>query len=576
MTQPDEPVKRILFVMIDQLRWDYLSCYGHQSLETPHIDSLAARGVRFNRAYVQGTSCGNSRASFYTGRYVRSHGGTWNDVPFEMSHHTLADYMKDANIANTVLIGKTHMAPDLNALARLGIDPETELGRYLANTGFDRGERDDGLHGEGPDGNYSKQSPRYNSYLREHGFGGSNPWLDWANSAAGPNGELQSGFYWEHADKAARIPKEFSESAYMTDRAIEAIEQAGDQSWCVHLSYIKPHWPYIAPAPYHQLYGAEDIQAVQRHDVEAASSHPVYRAFAQSRWSQAWSHASARETVIPAYMGLVKQLDDEIGRLLAYLDQRGLLESTMIALTADHGDYLGDHWLGEKDLFHDTVAKVPMIVVDPRPAADSTRGSSSEQLVEAIDLVPTFISAAGGEVPGHRLEGRSLLPLLHALPEQPPAQGWRDSVYSECDYGRLPVRTVLKRGVNDARLTMSFDGRYKFIHCMGFKPMLFDLQEDPQEFHDRGTDPSLAGVRETIKDQMLDWSAGLRNRTAMTDAVYTNMIGGSARRGILIGFWSAEDVPLAQKPTPRSVVGREPPIAGAQLAGLPSNNGGDN
>jgi len=279
-------VKRILFIMVDQLRWDYLSCYGHRTLQTPNIDALAARGVKFNRAYVQGTSCGNSRASFYTGRYVRSHGATWNDVPFELSHPSLAEYLRDAGIANTVLIGKTHMRADVNALSRLDIDPDSELGRYLSHTGFPVGERDDGLHGEGPAGNYSAIEPRYNSYLREQGFGGPNPWLDWANSAVDQSGQLLSGFYWENNKLPARIPKEFSETAYMTDRAIEAIDQAGDDPWCVHLSYIKPHWPYIAPAPYHNMYGPEDIQPVVRSDAERLGRHPVYEAFRAARWSE--------------------------------------------------------------------------------------------------------------------------------------------------------------------------------------------------------------------------------------------------------------------------------------------------
>lgn len=543
-------VKRILFIMVDQLRWDYLSCYGHKTLETPNIDALAARGVRFDRAYVQGTSCGNSRASFYTGRYVRSHGATWNDVPFELSHPTLAEYLRDAGIANTVLIGKTHMRPDHNALARLGIDPDSELGLYLGNTGFPVGERDDGLHGEGPGGLYVENEPRYNGYLREQGFHSPNPWLDWANSAADENGQLLSGFYWANNNRPARIPKEFSETAYMTDRAIEAIDQAGDDPWCVHLSYIKPHWPYIAPAPYHNMYGPEDVQPVVRSEAERVDQHPVYQAFADARWSKNWSLPNARETVVPAYMGLIKQIDDELGRLIAHLRERGQLDTTLIALTADHGDYLGDHWLGEKDLFHDSVAKVPMIVVDPRAVADPTRGTSSDAMVEAIDLIPTFVAAAGGAVPEHRLEGRSLEVLLHGT-AQALSSDWRQATFSECDYGRLPARASLKRGVKDARLTMAFDGRYKLVHCLGFAPMLFDLQEDPAELTDRGSDPALAGAREQMKDHLLDWSASLRNRTAMTDDQYAGKIGQSANRGILIGFWSGDEVPEVNRPVPR-------------------------
>ncbi|MEZ5742124.1 MAG: sulfatase-like hydrolase/transferase, partial [Burkholderiaceae bacterium] len=343
-------IKRVLFIMLDQMRRDHLSCYGHPAIRTPHIDALAARGLRFERAYVQGTSCGNSRASYYTGRHVRSHGATWNDVPFDLGEWTLADYMKSCGLP-TVLLGKTHMRADSTGLERLGIDPRSELGRFLASAGFAVGERHDGLYGTGPDGNYHDEEPRYHDWLRERGFGGANPWQDWANAVDSDRGEILSANFMQHARRASRLPAEFSETAYMTDRAIEFIDQSGDEGWCLHLSYIKPHWPYVAPDPYHAMYGPQDILPVVRHDRELVDPHPVYQAFTRSRWSTVWNKPQARETVVPAYMGMIGQIDDQIGRLTAHLAARGLLDSTLIALTADHGDYLGDHWLGEKDLF---------------------------------------------------------------------------------------------------------------------------------------------------------------------------------------------------------------------------------
>ncbi|MEZ5739804.1 MAG: hypothetical protein R3E68_10335 [Burkholderiaceae bacterium] len=90
---------------------------------------------------------------------------------------------------------------------------------------------------------------------------------------------------------------------------------------------------------------------------------------------------------------------------------------------------------------------------------------------------------------------------------------------------------------------MAFDGRYKFVHCLGFGPMLFDLQQDPDELRDLARDPALAPVLSRMKDQMIDWSAGLKNRTAFSDPQLRDTVGKSARRGIMIGFWS-EDEPL--------------------------------
>lgn len=542
-------VKNILFLMIDQLRWDYLSCYGKSPMQTPHIDALAARGVRFTCAYAQGTSCGNSRASFYTGRHVRSHGATWNDIPFELNQRTLGEYMHERGL-QTILMGKTHMKPDANGLARLQLNADDGVGHALAECGFVAGERDDGLHSEGPAGFYAAKQPRYNDYLREHGMGGRNPWLEWANSAEDEQGRVLNGFYMENAHRPARVPAEHSETAYMTGRAMKVIADAGDRPWCLHLSYIKPHWPLVAPAPYHRLYGADDVPAAVRGGYDDVDPHPILAAFRRHRVAEAFSRDEVRARAIPAYMGLLRQVDDEIGRLVGFLRQQGRLDDTLIVLTADHGDYLGDHGLGEKDLFHDASAKLPMIVVDPSAAADASRGSACDALVGAIDLIPTFIEALGGTPPRHLLEGRSLQPWLHG---KAPAI-WRDAVFSECDYARLGAAQALGRDPLEARMTMAFDGRWKFVHALGFAPMLYDLQEDPQELRDLGRDSGLATVRERMKDLMLDWSAMLRNRTAMDEVQMKSLTGKSARQGILIGFWNEAEVPIAQRPPPLGVV----------------------
>jgi arylsulfatase A-like enzyme len=143
--------------------------------------------------------------------------------------------------------------------------------------------------------------------------------------------------------------------------------------WCLHLSYIKPHWPYIVPAPYHALYGGDDVLPVRRSEQERRDPHPVYQAFMDLRVSRNFSRDEVRARVIPAYMGLIKQIDDQLGVLFRFLDERGLSDGTMIVFTSDHGDYLGDHWLGEKDLFHDCSAKIPLIIADPRHQAECER-----------------------------------------------------------------------------------------------------------------------------------------------------------------------------------------------------------
>ena len=134
--------------MCDQLRYDYLGCTGHPTLKTPNIDAMAKRGVRFSNAYVQSPICGPSRMSFYTGRYMRSHGSHWNGWPLRVGEPTLGDHLKKIGVRN-VLVGKTHMAPDLEGLKMLGIAPDSIIGVHVAECGFEPYERDDGLHPTG-------------------------------------------------------------------------------------------------------------------------------------------------------------------------------------------------------------------------------------------------------------------------------------------------------------------------------------------------------------------------------------------------------------------------------------------
>jgi arylsulfatase A-like enzyme len=530
--------RNVLWIMCDQLRSDYLSCYGHPHLHTPNIDALAARGVRFSRAYVQSPVCGPSRMSSYTGRYMRSHGANWNRFPLRVGEPTLGDHLAELGV-RTVLVGKTHMQADVEGMRRLGIDPGSSLGVTVAECGFEPYERDDGLN---PD---PAPRVRYDDYLRAEGFEAANPWEQWANSAQAADGTLLSGWLLENADKPARIPEAHSETPYMTRRAMQFIDEAAvdGRPWCLHLSYIKPHWPYIVPAPYHAMYGANDVVAPVRSEDERRDPHPVYGAFMAARVSQAFSRDAVRARVIPAYMGLIKQIDDQIGVLMRFLAERGLLDTTMIAFTSDHGDYLGDHWLGEKDLFHDCSAKVPLIVADPSPAADGTRGMVSDALVEAIDLAPSFIRYFGGEPKSHVLEGRALQPLLHGAA----MADWRRYVFSEYDYSMMPARRILGLPVDGCRLFMVFDGRWKYIHAVGFRPMLFDLVSDPGELRDRGADPERAGECARLKDALLAWSLRDHNRITMADARIAGY-GEAAqlKSGIVIGFWDQAELDAAQ------------------------------
>jgi arylsulfatase A-like enzyme len=258
------------------------------------------------------------------------------------------------------------------------------------------------------------------------------------------------------------------------------------------------------------------------------------------RYSRNMARDEAREKVIPTYMGLIKQIDDQMGVLMDFLRARGLLDTTMIVFTSDHGDYLGDHWMGEKDLFHDQSAKIPLIVIDPSEAADRTRDTVCDTLVEAIDLAPTFIEYFGGKPPDHILEGRSLMPLLRG---EMPAD-WRRVVFSEYDYCMQDVRLKLNQPIDQCRLFMVFDGRWKYIHASGFRPMLYDLLEDPQELIDRGEDSNSADVTARLQSALFDWALHPKSHITTSrekiEAYASQQL--QVKGGILIGIWDETEL----------------------------------
>lgn len=525
----------ILFIMYDQLRFDYLSCAGHPHLQTPNFDRVAAMGVRFTNTYVQSPICGASRMCFYTGRYASSHGAQWNGFPLRVGEQTLGDHLRKLGMG-CWLIGKTHMKADAEGMARLGLAPDSEIGARQAECGFDTWIRDDGLWAYGPDGYYDEKRSPYNEYLKQKGYDGENPWADYANAGI-TDDQIASGWMFRNADQPANIREEDSETPWLTSETIAFMDQT-KAPWCAHVSFIKPHWPYIVPAPYHNMFGKNHVPAATRHPAERDDPHPVYGAYMENKVAAAFQRDEVREKVIPAYMGLIKQCDDQLGRLLDHLEASDALKDTMIVLTSDHGDYLGDHWLGEKDLFHEPSVKIPLIIYDPRSTADSTRGTTCDALVESIDLAATFVEAAGGTVPDHIIEGRSLLPWL-----QGHTPDWRQYAISEYDYSATPQAAKLGVAPRDARLFMVFDGRFKLMHAEGgFRPMLFDLQTDPDEFHDLAKGDAHQDEIDRLYDYLAQWGRRMSQRVTRSDQDILNMRGKSIRRGILPFLYDGTEV----------------------------------
>ena len=215
------------------------------------------------------------------------------------------------------------------------------------------------------------------------------------------------------------------------------------------------------------------------------------------------------------------------------MKDQGSFEQTLIVFTSDHGDYLGDHWLGEKDWFHEPSVKIPLIIRDPSSLAKSSRGSRSKELVESIDLIPTFIEALGGSFPDHILEGQSLKPFLHSES----TKSIPECAISEYDYSVAPISSLLNADPKKARIYMVATQRWKYIYTVGYRPVMFDMQENPMELNDLGDDVGYSKIKQELNDQLFEWSLRHSQRITKSDSELISRRGCSESLGIRIGYW---------------------------------------
>ncbi len=211
----------------------------------------------------------------------------------------------------------------------------------------------------------------------------------------------------------------------------------------------------------------------------------------------------------------------------------------MIVFTSDHGDYLGDHWMGEKDLFHEHSAKIPLIVIDPSPQPTPRAAPCAMRWSRrSIWRRPSSnISAAIRRIIFWKA-------FAAAAPARRQARGLAQVVFSEYDYSMQDVRVTLGQPIERCRLFMVFDGRWKFIHASGFRPMLYDLETDPQEFVDRGADPACADIVARLQSELFDWALHPRMHITTPNAKIAAYADQQlqVKNGVLIGIWDEAEL----------------------------------
>lgn len=486
----------ILFITADQWRGECLSILGHPDVKTPNLDALAADGVTFKKHFAQAVPCGPSRACLYTGMYMQNHRSLLNGTPLDARHTNIALEARKAGYAPT-LFGYTDVSLDPR---HHGSGDHVPDGYEGILPGMDTGSS---LAGE--------WEP-WVVDLKEKGYDIPEEfWAIFKPQSAYPGSNNKGKTF-----APARFKAEDSGAAFLVDGVSEYVSKKRDEPWFVHLSLYAPHPPFIVPEPYHDMYDAEKMPLPVRRDTatEEAAQHPwlehyLYNQRGQyftqggdSRDNLATSELDLRQ-VRATYLGMISEVDAQLGRLFDHLKQIGSYEDTLIIFTSDHGEHLGDHWMFAKFSYFEQSFHVPLIIRHPSKEADGTRGSMVDVFTECIDLMPTILDAIDVDVP-HQCDGYSLLPFCQGVKPQ----GWRQEYHAEFDlrapYGvdeDIPLGLNVKQcGVNIIR-----GERYKYVHFAGLPPLFFDLENDPDEFHDLSTDPAYQRKMLEYAQKMLSW-----------------------------------------------------------------------
>lgn len=503
------PAGNVLYVTVDQWRGDCLSAAGHPLVRTPTLDALAARGVRFARHWANIAPCGPSRTTLHTGMYAQNHRSVLNGTPLDARFTNVAHLARDAGYTPT-LFGYTDTTVDPR-----GVPPDDP--RLFTYEGVLDGFEvalNDPSEGEGPlawarwlagRGVDVPSDPR-DLYRPDTSFPGADARSEWwAPGHYGPDD---------------------TETAFLVDSLIDWFRRRDDgDGWFVHASFIRPHPPYRNPVGYHDTYKAEDVpdfRGLTDRDA-AAALHPIAALAMGIPGVGCPVEEGDRRQLRATYYGMMAEVDDQLGRLLGWMGDEGLLDDTLVVLTSDHGDQMGDHWLIEKLGWWDESYHVPLIVCDPRPEADARRGSVVTAPTEHVDVLPTLCAWMGVEAP-LQCDGRALQPFLHdaGLQDAGPAgpDGWRTTVHWEWDF-RNPwlhlAEDLFGIPMEQCALNVVRGERWKYVHFGAdpevLPPLLFDLAADPDGTVDLAADPAHAAEVAAGAGDLLRWRMRHDERT---------------------------------------------------------------
>ncbi len=494
-----------LIVSADQWRGDCLGAMGHPVVRTPHIDALAQEGTLFRRHYAGAAPCGPARACLYTGLYQMNNRVVRNGAPLDDRFDNIARAARRGGYDPT-LFGYTDVTVDPRKTH--ANDPhlatfESELPGFTART-----------------------------LLPEH----ERPWLSWLKSRGHSdvneqNAHLpQGGEAGEISNRPPHYDRDETQTAFLTDGFLRWMSEQ-IRPWFAHISFLRPHPPFIVPEPFNTMYDPEDGPDLVRHDTRKAEAaqHP-FMAYRLKRLKKSdfypgakgrireWDSADFRQ-LRAIYYGMISEVDSQLGRLFSALKAAALWDKTVIVLTSDHGEMMGDHWILGKGGYFDASYHIPLIIRHPR-SAELVRGQTVDRFTEASDVFPTLLDLMQLE-PTNGIDGRSLVPLMHGSE----APDWRNAAHWEFDFRGIPKGRAeghFSLPSTLCNLAVIRDTAFKYVHFAGLPPLLFDLESDPAELRNVANDPDYLQIRVDYAEKLLSWRAGHLDQTLALSEVTEN------------------------------------------------------
>jgi arylsulfatase A-like enzyme len=460
MSQNSRP--NILWITTDSQRWDTVAALGHPAIRTPNLDRLCRRGVACARAYSQSPVCTPSRASFLTGRYpsaigVPRNGNARYPGAAPLATRLLADAGYDC-----AMIGKLHIAS-----VWTGTEARTDDGYTYW---------------------------RY-SHAASQGIGGGNQYADWL-LARGVDLErvFQRRAGGDLGAYQPDVPSELTHAAWVGDRAVEFVRTRCRRPWLASVNFFDPHPPFTPAARLRARYRPDDLPrprfgpetlALQ----ERLKAYPVFSATPKAP-------GPAEQEYIADYYATIELIDEQVGRVLAALEEIGQLEETLIVFHSDHGESLGDHgWKHKGCRFYEGSVRIPLIWSWPR-AID--QGRVLEQEVGLVDVAPTLLELLG--LPAPAVHGESLAGALRGGEFGPRRRPVRCEYHDAVDFEAPHPRTTAP-----ASATMVVEDRRKLVVYHGCDiGELYLLDEDPDELRNRWEDPACAALRERLMKRCFD------------------------------------------------------------------------